>query len=394
MRLTQEIKAFIREHADAKPESLALQSKRYPDLPMAFVAQQVKARQRIQKKLPTWHANEDIVFPASLSLEQCSSESAAAYKAGLLRGDAMADLTGGFGVDAFAFSESFNRVYHIERDGELSKIVSENFSTLGESSTVEVIKGDGLDWLDKREEPLDLVYLDPARRDSRRFKVSALEECEPNLAEIWETLLNNAKRVAVKLSPGLDIDHILKSLAGIEEVHVVSIGNECKETFCIAERGFADDANIICVNESASGEWDRFEFTRSREKEIEGDFAAYSQYLYEPNASIMKAGGFKSLGKLHGLPLIHPRTRFYASDQLIEKFPGRVFEILDSGDLRANAAKTLFPEGKANVIARNVGMSSDVLKKKLKLGDGGDLFAIGTMDVSEKRRLLKCRRVV
>lgn len=392
-RLTPEIKAFIRQHADEKPERLALQSKRYPELPMAFIARQVKARQRILKKLPSWHANEDVVFPESLSLEQCSSESAAEYKARLLEGGAMADLTGGLGVDAFAFSKGFQRVYHVERNRELSEIVAENAGALGRASVVRTVADDGLDWLDTHVGDLDLIYVDPARRDSRSLKVSALEDCEPNLSAIWERLLKRAKRVAVKLSPGLDIDSITQALRGIREIHVISIANECKETFCIAENGYDGEASIVCVNERANGEWNRFSFFRSQEKALAGRYREVSHYLYEPNASIMKAGGFKSLSEKLGLSLLHPRTRFYASDQRIEGFPGRVFQVLDTGEIQAKAARSLFPEGKANVLARNAGLASDALKRKLKLNDGGELFAIGTTDQSEQRILLKCRRV-
>lgn len=391
-RLTPEIKAYIREHANDDPEVLALRSKRHPELPMAFIAQQVKARQRIRKKLPTWHGNGDVVFPGSLSLEQCSSETAARYKADLLEGGAMADLTGGLGVDAFAFSSRFKRVFHIERDAELSGIVAENAKAFHRTSVVETVAGDGLSWLDAYSGELDLLYVDPARRDGRQLKVSALAECEPNLTLVWELLLKRAKRVAVKLSPGLDIDSIVKALGGIREIHVISIANECKETFCIAENGYDKEAEIICANERSSGVWDRFSFFRSQEKALEGDFSEYGQYLYEPNASIMKAGAFKSLGKAMALSALHPRTRFYTSDELLEHFPGRVFEILAAGEIRSKVARVFFPEGKANTFARNAGLGSDALKRKLKLGDGGDLFAIGTTDVSGQRLLLKCRR--
>ena len=392
--LTSDIKKFIREHVDEDPETVALQSKRYPNLPMAFIAQQVKARQRIQKKLPSWHANDNVVFPGSLSLEQCSSETAAAYKARLFEGGTMADLTGGLGVDAIAFSTHFKRVYHIERSAELSAIVEENVEAFGKQTIVTTIAGDGIEWLDSHEGELDLVYVDPARRDGRSLKVSALADCEPNLTLVWERLLKRAKHGAVKLSPGLDIDSIVKELRGIREVHVISVANECKETFCIAEDAYEGEAEIICVNERASENWDRFSFLRSDEKALVGDFSECRRYLYEPNASIMKAGAFKTLGKKMGLLALHPRTRFYTSSELVDQFPGRVFEILDTGEIRSKVARVLFPDGKANTFARNAGLTSDALKKKLKLGDGGDLFAIGTTDLSEQRLLLKCRRVL
>lgn len=392
MRLSEELKARIREFRELSPEAIALKAKQFPNMPMAFIAQQVKARQRAKKKLPSWVANDNIAFPTTLSLEQCTSESAAKYKAELLSGTVMADLTGGFGVDAFTFSERFDRTYHIERDAELSNIVSENIDAFKRRGRIDAIVGDGLQWLSEYEGDLDLIYLDPARRDERSLKVSGLGACEPNVASCWPMLLRSSNQVAVKLSPGLDIDSIVKALPSILEVHVISIRNECKECFCLAELGFKGETKIVCANQRSDGEWDRFEFYRSAEKGLNGSYSSYLKYLYEPNASIMKAGGFKSLGADREIPLLHPRTRFYASNEFVEAFPGRVFEILEIGELRKQVARKFFPERKANVLARNIGLSSDGLRRKLELGDGGELFAIGTMDLSETRRLVKCRR--
>ena len=393
MRLTPDVIALIQKYRKDSPESVALLSKRYPNLPMAFVAQQVKARQRIRKKLPRWYANESIVFPRSLSLEQCSSEYAAEYKAGLLEGATIADLTGGFGVDAIAFSERFKHVFHIERDRELSEMVAQNVGVLGKESQIATSVGDGLDWLGKYSGELDVVYLVPARRDNRSLKVSALEDCEPNLKQHWEMLLKKSRKVAVKLSPGLDVDRIIASLPHLFEIHILSIENECKECFCIASEDHAGEPEIVCVNRLSDSSWDRFLFKRSEEKESQGGYSMYSKFLYEPNASIMKGGGFKTLGDRLGLALLHPRTRFYSSEQLIKGFPGKVFEILDSGELQKKSAAAMFPEGQANVLARNAGLSSPDLKRKLGLRDGGDLFAIGITDVGGRRRLLKCRKV-
>ncbi len=392
MRLTPEVKGLIRKFRDESPERIALQAKRYPGLPMALVAQQVKARQRVRRKLPSWCANEAVAFPGSLALEQCSSELAAAYKTDLLEGQTLADLTGGFGVDAFSFARKFGRVFHVERDRELSEIVAENAVALGLDSVVSTHVADGPDWLAEYDGILDVVYLDPARRDHRSLKVSALEDCEPNVIPVWDRLLSKAKTVALKLSPGLDVDSVLATLPCIHEIHILSIDNECKECFCLAQKGFEGEARIVCANRRQEADWERFVFTRSSEKSLPGDYAPCARFLYEPNASIMKAGGFKSLGEELGLPLLHPRTRFYTSERCCEGFPGRAFEVLDTGELRRKSAATLFPEGNANVLARNAGMSSRELQRKLGLADGGELFAIGTTDIEGKRRLLKCRK--
>ncbi len=393
-RLTPELKEFIERHADSDPSEIALLAKRYPNWPMVWVAQQIKGRQRIRIKLPSWHARSDIVYPAGLSLEQCTSEQVASYRAGLLQGETIADLTGGFGVDAMAFAERFKWVYHIERDAELSEIAAANARALGKEAGVTMIAGDGMEWLAARSGALDAIFVDPARRDRRALKVSALEECEPNLIEVWSDLLAKAPLVAAKVSPGYDVDALVDALGCIREIHAISIGDECKELFCVAESNWGEEPRIVCASQEANGSWNRFAFRRSDEKHAEGRFEEYSRYLYEPNASVRKAGAYKCFGREWDLPLLHPRTRFYTSKRLIEGFPGRIFEVVDSGELRASGAARLFPDRQANALARNAGMDTAALKKKLKLADGGEWFAIGTTDRSEKRHLLKCRRIV
>ena len=265
MRLTADLKTRIRDGSES-PESIALMAKRYPDLPMAFIAQQVKAWQRIRKKLPSWFANEDIEFPNTLPLEQCSSELAAKYRASLLQGESLADLTGGFGVDAFAFASEFSKVYHLERDESLSRLVARNVRALALEEKFQVIHANGIQWLDSQKSRFDVLYLDPARRDVRGLKVSSLKACEPNLSQVWENLLSRAEIVAVKLSPGLDIDAALKELAGIYEVHVLSLGNECKECCFLAKKGWGGEAKIVCANCGVGHGWCRFEFSRNRRR--------------------------------------------------------------------------------------------------------------------------------
>ena len=393
MRLTADLKTRIRDLGSESAESIALMAKRYPDLPMAFIAQQVKARQRIRKKLPSWFANEDIEFPNTLPLEQCSSELAAKYRASLLQGESLADLTGGFGVDAFAFASEFSKVYHVERDESLSRLVARNVRALALEEKFQVIHANGIQWLDSQKSRFDVLYLDPARRDVRGLKVSSLKAYEPNLSQVWRNLLSRAEIVAVKLSPGLDIDAALKELAGIYEVHVLSVGNECKECCFLAKKGWGGEAKIVCANYGVGHGWCRFEFSRNEEKSLDGTYGAFQKYLYEPNPSIMKGGGFKVLGKRMGIPLVHQRTRFYSSDSFVTDFPGRIFQIVEKGDLRKQTASELFLEGKANVMARNVGLTSEELRNRLKLRDGGDQYAIGAMDISGKRQLLKCIRI-
>jgi len=391
--LSAEARAFIRERSDRSADEIALLAPKYPDLPIPFIARQVAGRKRVKSKLPSWHENPNTVFPPTLSLEQCSSERAAGYKAGLATGRVAADLTGGFGVDARSFADSVEKLFFCERDEELLSLTKSNFAAFGLDEKVDCHVGDGVAWFREYEGRLDFVYMDPARRDARSFKVSKLSECEPDPLAIWSELLEKADRVMLKASPGLDVDQALRELEYVEAVHVVSVEGECKELLLIGNRAFAGEATIYCVDLLADGSMTQHAFLRSEEKAMEGSYALYERYLYEPNASIMKAGGFKTFGASIGLPLLNPRTRYYTSKELVEDFPGRVFWVEKEGELNRKSARELFPEGKANIVARNAGMSTAELKAKLKLKDGGDAFAIGCRDASTYRLLLRCKRV-
>lgn len=392
--LTPEIKAFLREHRGKSPEQLALLANKYPDLPMPFIAQQVKGREKIKAKLPSWYENPDTVFGSSLSLEQCSSERVAEFRASLVdSGKAAIDLTGGFGVDSRFLAEKFDRYRYVERDQELARIAATNFNLFGLEEKVTTLCGDGLEELERYDGELDFIYVDPARRDKRHLKVSVLEECEPDLIAVWSTLLERGSCVGVKASPGLDLSSVVAALPHIEAIYVISVESECKELSLIARRAFSREPRIHCMNILKSGEIDRFSFLLTEERELEVEFAPPGKFLYEPNASIMKAGGFKSVSKHWGIAALNPRTRLYGSDELKKDFQGRVFEVLDESAIGTKEAKRLFPNKRANVISRNSGMSAVELKQKLKLKDGGDRFAIGAAVSGVGRRLYCCRLV-
>ncbi|MBD5780226.1 hypothetical protein IEN85_12050 [Pelagicoccus sp. NFK12] len=392
--LNAEIKKFISENSKKRPEELALMANRFPELPMAFIAQQVKGRERTRSKLPSWHENQDVVFPKSLALEQCTSERVARFRAELVSGGSAAfDMTGGFGVDGRFLAEKFSRYHYHEQDGELAEIAAHNFAVFGLRERVTVRNRDGLEALRDHQGELDLVFVDPARRDNRSFRVSALESCEPNVQEHWDFLLSRAGRVALKTSPGLDVTSVLADLKCVESVHVVSVENDCKELFVLARQGFVGEAKIHCVNLRKGGGVDQLSFYLSEEKEAEGDFAPPGRYLLEPNASIMKAGGFKAVSNKWNVKALNPRTRLYGCDQVPEEFQGRVFEIIEDVPIGGKDCKRLFPKKKAHVISRNSGMTAEELRKKLGLKEGGELFAIGAAVTGIGRRLYACRLV-
>lgn len=387
-------KEFIAKNAGRSPEEIALMAGRFPDLPMAFIAQQIKGRAKVRSKLPTWFENDEICFPQSLALEQCTSEQVARYRASLIKGGETAiDLTGGFGVDARFLADRFESYAYCERNPELAEVAESNFAVFGLGKKVTCFVSDGIEQLRSLEGKVDLVFVDPARRDSRSYKVSALESCEPDILACWDELLNKGSRVAVKASPGLDISLVLDELSGVESVHVISVENDCKELFVQASLGFKGEPKIHCVNLRKNGSVDSFDFLLSEERESEGEFAAPGRFLCEPNASIMKAGAFKTVSKKWSLKALNPRTRLYGSDVVPSDFHGRVFEILDQAPIGRKEVKRLFPQRKANVISRNSGMSAEELRKKVGLKEGGEMFAIGAAVSGVGRRLYACRLV-
>lgn len=392
--LIDSIKAFIRDHAEAKPSDVALKASRLPGIPAAWVAQQIKGRQKVKEKLPLWYANESIVFPPSISLEQCTSEVVARYKHALYSGTNAVDLTGGFGVDSYFLSKSFDRVTYIERNGELAEIAAANFATLGVQRKVATVSADSIDWLTQSTDHFDVAYVDPARRDAKGDKVSDFESCEPNILESWGILSEKSEKIVVKSSPGLDIQRGVEQLSNVSKVYVFSHKNECKELLFICPKGFTGEPAIHCIDFFGDADaFVQFDFTFEQERSIKIDCSEPLTYLYEPNASIMKGGGFKSIATQFELAPLHPRTRLYTSEHRLDDFPGRIFEIEGCYSINRKELKNAFPNDQANVVSRNCSLTPDELKKKLKLKDGGDYYAIGTTLMNDNRALLKCLRI-
>lgn len=384
--------AFIRDHAGDDVRQLALQAARYPQVDMRVAATQIEGRRLAATKLPSWAAVDGVVFPVRLSMEQCSSEQTARYKASLVGGDRLADLTGGFGIDCSYMSDQFSETTYIERNEELCRIATHNFALLEKNITV--VNGNSEEILASLE-PQDWIFVDPARRSASGGKVVALSDCEPDVCQLEDLLLQKAKRVMVKCSPMLDISQALRELHSVSEVHVVSVGNECKELLFILGGDGEREPLIHTVNfrgESAQV----LAFTS--DEEIHSTCictASVSRYLYEPNSSLMKAGCFRLPAARWGLQKLHRNTHLYTSDTLITEFPGRVFEVKNIDGFGKNELKRLSAElKKANIAVRNFPERPEALRKRLKLGDGGDTYLFATTLDDERRVIIRCEKVV
>jgi len=392
LHLTPEIQQFIREHQHDDVRALALQAKKYPGIDMPFAIKQIAGRQAAQHKIPSWYANEGIVYPLHISLEQCSSEVTAQYKARLLTGETLVDLTGGFGVDCAFLSAGFQKATYVERQKELCEIATHNFKALG-LSHITIQNADSVEALNETS-PVDCIFIDPARRNEHGGKTVLVSDCEPDVEALEELLLQKAKRVMIKLSPMLDLTLALRSLPHTYEVHVVSVQNECKELLLLLKQSNKEvdskEISIHCTNFTNSGVQD-YVFTQAEEISAVAGYAnEVDTYLYEPNASVLKAGAFRSVATHFGLKKLHPNSHLYTSDQLVVDFPGRYFKVDAVGSLKDK--ELLAGLSQANITIRNFPLSVAELRKRTKLKDGGETYLFATTLNSDKKVLIRCRK--
>ncbi|EJX08280.1 hypothetical protein EVA_03601 [gut metagenome] len=392
MQLSLQTQSFIREHQRDDVRTLALQSAKYPDVDMPVAITQIAGYQMAAEKIPSWSAMEGVWYPKHISLEQCSSEITARYKATLVEGDSLTDLTGGFGIDCSFLAMRFRRVTYVERQEELCEIAAHNFS-LFHQSHISVCHADGVEFLHTMPS-VSCIFLDPARRNEQGGKTVAIADCEPDVARLEDMLLEKAQQVLVKLSPMLDLSLALKELRYAKEVHVLSVNNECKELLLLLDaRSPVEEIPIHCVNLSAKGNRadQHFVFTREGEMNSVCDYThTVGTYLYEPNASLLKAGAFRSLAAAFSLKKLHPNSHLYTSDTWIDAFPGRAFRVVGQcGFGKKEMKEQLGSLKKANLAVRNFPASVAELRKRLKLADGGDNYLFATT-LNNQQKVLIC----
>ena len=392
MQISSETLRFIEENARADVRSLALQAKKYPQVDMAMAVVQIAGRQIAEAKVPSWYHTEGLLYPKHLSMEQCSSEATAIYKAGLVEGDSFADLTGGFGIDCSFLSRKFKQADYVERQTELCELAKHNFPLLGLS--IGVHNEDGVEYL-KQMQPVDCLFLDPARRDGHGGKTVAIADCEPDVSALEDLLVEKAKKVMVKLSPMLDLSLALKHLKYVREVHIVSVNNECKELLLILQKeSTSSDITIHCEHIVNASEHQSFSFTQEQERTSDCPLATeVGAYLYEPNASILKAGAYRSLTQTYACKKLHASSHLYTSEQFIEDFPGRRFHVeAVSGFGKKELKEFLQGMEKANLTIRNFPSSVADLRKRLKLKEGGEDYVFATTLADESKVMIKCRK--
>lgn len=393
----REMTVFAREHENDDPARLLLSAARYPDIDMAAAVQQIEGRRTAREKWPSLLQYDNYIYPPRLNREQASSEAAAYNKAGIVqdlhKGSCdtldIADLTGGMGIDSIAFASIPNaRVTYIERDAELCRLMEHNVKALG-LNNVSVHCADSLEWLQQQDRHFDLIFVDPARRDTQGRKVAAFEECTPDILAHQELLTAKSKEILVKASPMIDISLGATQLRNVSDIYVVAVQGECKEV--LFRCGKSDGETLIHCHHLHHGTVDDFVFTR---KDEAGALATYAsemkKYLYEPNAALMKAGPFNMLSQTEKADKLARNTHLYTSDSFIQHFPGRIFSVLTEIKLSRKEVQKWIPDGKAHVIVRNYPARAEDLQRQLGLKEGGDLYIIATTIGTQKTGLLCC----
>ena len=431
--MNQATQDFIRQHQDDDVRQLAFLGSKYPEVDMPFALDQIRGRKMARVKLPRWASLEGIIYPPHISMEQCSSESTALYKAELAarllalpvsssfsEEIGFVDLTGGFGVDfSYIAARLGVKSMYVERQAYLCEAAKENFGRLGLKNAI-VKNGDGIEVLHsfhpkkkdaasdddslgitydqprsllKTNPGLKIIFIDPARRDDAGNKVVSLKDCTPDVTVLQEEMLSKADYVIIKLSPMLDWHRAISELSHVREVHIISVNNECKELLLVLsarnmgemEASSADgevkhvgNLRIYCVNDAQSFVCEESDMEASSVR-IAPPVLEEMQYLYEPNASLMKAGCFGVLSDRYDARMLSKNSHLFVSQAPIEAFPGRSFRIIAISSFNKKELKRhLSGITKANIATRNFPLSVAELRKRLKLKDGGETYIFAT----------------
>ena len=425
---------FIRQHQDEDVRQLAFLGSKNSDVDMPFALDQIRGRQMARTKLPRWAGLDGIIYPPHISMEQCSSEVTAIYKAelaarllnpeicefatkgtvvpkftknddtlGKQENVSFLDMTGGFGVDFsyIAAQLGVNSMY-VERQAHLCEAAKENFERLGLKNAI-VKNGDGVEVLHgfstcdadsqiSKEMPLRLIFIDPARRDDAGNKVVSLQDCTPDVTLLQDEMLEKSDFIIIKLSPMLDWHRAVSELKCVREVHIVSTGNECKELLLVLSAQSKETSlEVYCVNDNQVVHYDIEDTSAAN---VAGDVSSM-EYLYEPNASLMKAGSFGVLSSRYGMKMLAQNSHLFVCDKPVKNFPGRSFRIKAVSSFNKKELKRqLSGITKANIATRNFPLSVAELRKRLKLKDGGDTYIFASTLSDESHVLLICGKLI
>ena len=387
--LHPEIQKFITANIGADSSKLALQKNPFPNVNWIAILNQIAAKTKAKDKLPTFFKTENLIYPSKISVEQTSSEKTAIYKASIVSGGILIDLTGGFGVDDLYFSKVMKNVIHCEIEEELSNLVQHNFEVLG-IQNVQCELGDSYSYLEKTNSKYDWIYIDPSRRNETKGKVFMLKDCLPNVPELLPFYFTKTDNILIKTAPILDISAGLLELSNVKRIHIVAVDNEVKELIWELSKSFSGAKTIKTIN-STSEKSEEFSFELNSNIQFP-NYDLPIKYLYEPNSAIMKSGGFDEIGIQYQLDKLHQHSHLYTSEKKID-FPGRVFEIQEVISYTKREMKSFLENKKANITTRNFPDSVEEIRKKWKIKDGGNVYCFFTTDMNNHKIVLICNKI-
>lgn len=388
--LLPEVQDYLEQQENTDLSRFILSGSPFENIGIQELAQQLEGRQKTRDKLPSWYRTPGIYFPPKINLEQTSGEEAAAYKSALVSGKALADLTGGLGVDSYYFSKKIDEITYCEINASLAKIAVHNFQQLG-AENIKVHTEDGIEFLKNTTVHYDHIFMDPSRRTMAKAKVFLLKDCVPNVPENLEFLLTKAERIMVKTSPLLDIQAALEELRAVCEIHIIAVKNEVKELLFVLKNGsLPSEIKLYTANITSS----QIEKTATSYQEALQEEVSYSDplnYLYEPNAALMKSGLFNWVGNFYKLNKLHPNTQLYTSESYVD-FPGRRFKIDAKISYSKKNINNLYKGTKANITTRNFKETVTQLRKKFKISDGGSRYLFFTTCADGSQWVLDCSK--
>jgi len=382
------VQQFITDNLNSDSSKLLFKGSPFDTVSIQELVTQIVSKKKSEKKLPTWFATENIYYPPKVNIEQTSSEVTANYKASLISGDSVIDITGGYGVDCLSFAKKTKKVTHCELNTNLSTIVNNNYQQL-KINNIRTISGNGIEFLKNTKENFDWIYIDPSRRDNSNKKVFLLKDCLPDVPANLELLFSKSNNILVKNSPILDISKTIEELCFVKEIHIIAITNEVKELLFVLEKNYADSIEIKTVNLSKNNT-QLFDF-----QYLTKNTSTYSEpkkYIYEPNSAILKSGGFHEVSHQFNINKLHQHSHLYTSNELIE-FPGRRFIVEQISSYNKKEIQKYLKENKANITTRNFPETVAQIRKKTKIKDGGTQYLFFTTVNNDNLKVLICSQV-
>ena len=386
--LDKNVQDYISKNLFADVFEIILKKQIFPKVTNKEIAEQISAKAKSKKKLPTYFKTPNIYFPNKVNIEQTSSEKTAEFKSKIVSGDTMIDATGGFGVDSMYFSKVFKKTVYIEKNKGLFEIVKVNSKVL--DLNIKHLNDDGIEYAKKLDTGIDLLYVDPSRRNKENKKVHFLSDCTPLIDYDLIESLQNFKTILIKCSPIIDLKKTINDLKVVSKIYIVGINNEVKEVLFSLNKKCNNDIKIKCIDLSNKESDFEFSINDINNKKNNDNYEVLN-YLYEPNSMILKSGAFSLICDRYNLKKLNKNSHLYTSKKLID-FPGRSFKVDSILKYSKRNLKNL-NISKANITTRNFPMNVKDIRTESKISDGGDDYLFFTTNHINEQIIIKTNKL-